>query len=101
MFAAVRDRSADEDPVAVCSGALLRLADLQADPAHADLAARAPWIRTLHEVLSAAGDAAGAVAQRLVAGSLPYASAADGARAVEDAAGRLAELPALRALAAD
>ena len=101
VFAAVRDRRAGDDPAAVCSTALLRLADLPADPAHADLAARAPWVCTLHEVLSSAGDAAGAVAQRLVAGSLPERLRADGARAVEDAAGKLAALPALRALAAD
>ena len=101
VFAAVRDRRPGDDPVAVCSAALLRLADLQADPEHAELAVRAPWVRTLHEVLSAAGDAAGAVAQRLVAGSVPSGSAAAGARPVEDAAAALAVLPALRALAAD
>ena len=101
VFAAVRDRRAGDDPVAVCSAALLRIAALPADPAHAELAARAPWLRTLHEVLASAGAAGAAVAQRLVAGSAPGAAAAAGAREVEEAAGALAALPALRALAAE
>ena len=101
VFAAVRDRRAGDDPAAVCCAALRRLAELPADPAHAGVAARAPWLRTLHDVLSSAGAAAGAVARRLVAGSPPDGSTAAGARAVEDAAGKLGALPALRALAAD
>lgn len=104
VFAAVRDRRAGDDPVRVCSEALLRLAELAGDPDRPDVSEHSPWLRTLHEIVKPLGADAPAVAHRVVTGRFPKDGRTPGAGAAEavaKAASALAALPELHALSVE